>query len=446
VSTTEIVEIAVVGGGFAGVTAARELAQAGHQVLLLEAKDRLGGRTHSLQWHGETIELGGTWVHYLQPFVWSEIVRAGLSVRSFGKADVTLFNAGDGPKPLSEEDIRDSHAAWDAYLGDASKALSEPFDVDPGNPVLAAIDAQTMAERLDSLDLEPAARVRLSAGLTAWANGPIDRAGALLPHRLYGMSGFSVAALEATTSDLVLTGGTGALVTAMAGQADVDVRFEATVAAVRQHDGHIRIECADGATVQADVVVIALPLNVLGDVEFDPALPAAPAAAIAARQTSAGCKVLIKARGSKQRFDAASVGTAFAHVLTDRFFADGAQLLVAFGPDAAVLAGAGLPEVQHHLDAVVPGLTVEDFQWHDWTADPCAQGTWAAHAAQWVTNYATALDDPVGNVYFAGSDLAHGWVSHIDGAIETGIRTARQIRRRIAESEASTQTSRKDVP
>ena len=49
----------VIGGGFAGVVAARELASAGNDVALLEGRDRLGGRTYSTTWHDETIELGG---------------------------------------------------------------------------------------------------------------------------------------------------------------------------------------------------------------------------------------------------------------------------------------------------------------------------------------------------------------------------------------------------
>jgi monoamine oxidase len=60
-------DVIVVGGGFAGVTAARECALRGRDVLLLEARDRLGGRTWSKSWAGTRIELGGAWVHWHQP-------------------------------------------------------------------------------------------------------------------------------------------------------------------------------------------------------------------------------------------------------------------------------------------------------------------------------------------------------------------------------------------
>src|SRR5437899_3753436 len=71
-------DVIVVGGGFAGVTAARELSRAGYRVLILEARSRLGGRTWVDKRLGTRLELGGMHVHWLQPFVWTEIARYGL--------------------------------------------------------------------------------------------------------------------------------------------------------------------------------------------------------------------------------------------------------------------------------------------------------------------------------------------------------------------------------
>ena len=73
-------DVVVVGGGFAGVTAARELAHRGARVLLLEARNRLGGRTFHAPFGDRKVELGGTWIHYTQPHVWAEVMRYGMEI------------------------------------------------------------------------------------------------------------------------------------------------------------------------------------------------------------------------------------------------------------------------------------------------------------------------------------------------------------------------------
>ena len=67
--TMKTVDVVVIGGGFAGVTAARDLQKRGFKVLVLEARDRLGGRTWSTDRNRFHVELGGTWIHWTQPFV-----------------------------------------------------------------------------------------------------------------------------------------------------------------------------------------------------------------------------------------------------------------------------------------------------------------------------------------------------------------------------------------
>lgn len=200
---------------------------------------------------------------------------------------------------------------------------------------------------------------------------------------------------------------------------------------MRRSDGLVRVDLSDGTSVEARTAVIALPLNVLGSIEFEPALPRPQATAVTLPQVSTGCKVMIKARGADRRIDASAVGQAFAHLFVDRRFADGSDLLVGFGPDARVMDGADVAVAQGYVDALAEGLTVEDFTWHDWTTDTCAEGTWAVHQPGWMSEYVAAFDQPIDNLFFAGSDIANGWIGHIDGAIETGTRAARQIERHL---------------
>jgi pseudooxynicotine oxidase len=83
VGTTESrPDVVIVGGGFAEVTAARELTMRGRSAVL-EARDRLGGRTYTADHDGHAMELGGTWVHPEQPHVGAEISRNGMETETF---------------------------------------------------------------------------------------------------------------------------------------------------------------------------------------------------------------------------------------------------------------------------------------------------------------------------------------------------------------------------
>ena len=110
-------DVIVVGGGFAGVTAARECALRGRRTLLLEARDRLGGRTWSASWNGFAIEYGGAWVHWHQPHTFSELTRAGLSVAISDNAGRAHWHVG-GERRTGTIAERDAIArrGWDRFV------------------------------------------------------------------------------------------------------------------------------------------------------------------------------------------------------------------------------------------------------------------------------------------------------------------------------------------
>lgn len=72
-SSQQVYDVIVVGAGYAGLTAARNAARTGLNVLLLEARDRIGGRTWSSNINGYAYELGGTWIHWAQPHTFREV-------------------------------------------------------------------------------------------------------------------------------------------------------------------------------------------------------------------------------------------------------------------------------------------------------------------------------------------------------------------------------------
>src|ERR1041384_2173251 len=117
-------DVIVVGGGFAGVTAARETALRGARTLLLEARDRLGGRTWTAPWEGLDIELGGGWVHWHQPYTWSELVRAGLDGGIGGGTEVAACDGGDERRTgtITERDAI-AERGWNAFVDGVEETL-----------------------------------------------------------------------------------------------------------------------------------------------------------------------------------------------------------------------------------------------------------------------------------------------------------------------------------
>ena len=82
-------DVIVIGGGFAGVAAARELSWRGRKTLLLEARDRLGGRTWTTRFSDHDIDVGGTWIGWSQPNVWSEMMRYELPISESAAAQAS---------------------------------------------------------------------------------------------------------------------------------------------------------------------------------------------------------------------------------------------------------------------------------------------------------------------------------------------------------------------
>jgi monoamine oxidase len=70
-------DVIVIGAGFAGCAAAREVRRAGKSPIIIEARDRIGGRTWTADWDGRTYERGGNFFHWFQPHAWTEIMAAG---------------------------------------------------------------------------------------------------------------------------------------------------------------------------------------------------------------------------------------------------------------------------------------------------------------------------------------------------------------------------------
>ena len=415
-------DVIVVGGGFAGVTAARECALRGRRTLLIEARDRLGGRTWSARWNDVPIEYGGAWVHWHQPHTFSELTRAGLTVAVSDDSGRAHWHVGDERRSGTIE-ARDAIArrGWDRFVEGVREALPQPHAPLAALAELARFDRLTIAERLDELELDEEERDVLAAEVESVAHGPLGDAGAVSVLRWHALSGYSLELAQFTGGRVTIEHGTGALLDAIAGAAVFDRRLATPVAAVVRDGKDVEVHTRDGQAFAARSAIVAVALNALGAIEFSPELPEDKRRAIELGQASRGVKVMIHARGEDVLQNSIRFRHPFGYLSSEMLLGDGTQLLIGFGGDAERCDPADLAGMQASLDDILPGYEVLDVTSHDWFADEFSLGTWAIHRPGWYEHHHAAMRRPEGNLVLAGSDLANGWAGFIDGAIESGL-------------------------
>jgi monoamine oxidase len=416
-------DVIVVGGGFAGVTAARECALRGRRTLLLEARDRLGGRTWSAEWNGFAIEYGGAWVHWHQPHTFSELTRAGLGVTVSGDAGRAHWHVGDERREgtIAERDAI-AKRGWDRFVDGVNEALPQPHAPLAALSELARFDRLSIAERMDELELDDEERDVLAAELESVAHGSLNEAGAVSILRWHALSGGSLELAQFTGGRVTIEQGTGALLGAIADAAPFERRLETPVATVATRDGGVQVTTREGEGYVAGVAVVAVALNALGGIEFEPPLPDDKQRAIELGQASRGIKVMIHARGEDLIQNSIRYLHPFGYLDSEVLVGDGTQLMIGFGGDAEACDPADRAAMQAGLDSILPGYEVLDATAHDWLADEFSRGTWAIHKPGWYAHHHEAMRRPEGNLILAGSDIANGWAGFIDGAIESGLR------------------------
>lgn len=424
---TDRTDVIVVGAGFAGVTAARELTRQGRSVRVIESRDRIGGRTWTDRRLGHDLELGGTWVHWNQPHVWAELHRYGIETfETVFPDEMVWVTGGERHVGTIEEYRAQLGRGLASAIARSTSAFPLPYrpdDIDPG--LLAELDATTVPEVLAAdpdLTDEQRDLGSMMWGLHFGTSG--DRGAFSQALRWGSLAGGDWLRLQEICTRFQIAGGTRHLVESIWGDARAELHLETRVTSVVQDADGVTVTTDAGAEYRADRVLVTVPLGALGGVRFEPALRDEARTLAAEGQASRGFKVFLRVAGSPKPYGVVSAEPG-AITSARYLYDDGdSHVLVCFGDDAAALDLADRASVQKAVDELVPGAEVLDWTAHDWTHDPSSGQTWAMLRPGQLELMRRARQ-PQGRLLLCGADYALGWSGLIDGAIESGTTGAR---------------------
>jgi polyamine oxidase len=431
--TGAVDRVVVVGAGIAGLTVANALTHAGVECVVVEARDRIGGRLHTIDLAGAPVDLGGSWIHHpignpMRAFA----DQVGVACRDGDVlADLAGFDCAEG-RPLTQAEVQEHLALFYEAFPAAVERLRD--ELGPEASVAEAIESF-----LASADLEPGLARRARQGLRA----VIEAEAADLVERQSLRWMWNELEYDGNYFGDLPDGGYRSLVGAMS--TGLDVRLGIEVTEVTASADGVVILGVDGSREEGSHVVVTVPLGVLkrGAPRFSPGLPPDRLAAIERLGFGRLEKVVL-------RFDRAFWRDAgFPHLML--FPRDPSQDMGwvvghdAFGADPMLTCFVFHSDTPHVLDATpqdaarwVLDLLAEAIGTPcpspiavavtSWATDPNTGGAYTHIPPGAEPTDLDLLGEPIGGrLLFAGEHTQSERVAYADGAMTSGIREAKRL-------------------
>jgi monoamine oxidase len=443
------VDLAVVGAGVAGLVTARDVAAAGLDVLVLEARDRVGGRLLNAPLpgaDGEIVEAGGQWVGPAQDRIAALITELGL-------ATFPTYDSGDklaelrGARTRYGGRVPRLNPAVIADIGQSQVRLDRaarrvPLDAPWTAPGAARLDSQTFATWLNRRPATASGRA-FSRMMTeaVWAAEPEDMSALWALFYIHSSGGVdSLINTSGGAQQDRIVGGSQRIALGLAAALGDRVLTGTPVTEIAWDAAGVLVS-AGQTQVRARRAVLAVPPPLAARVRFEPGLPAERDQLTQRMPMGWTIKINVvyddpfwRADGlsGQANSDVRPLGTVF-----DNTPPGGRPgVLVGFLEAAHAQAAARLGEKERRDLAVAdlvayfgpkaanPAACLE----LDWAAEEYSRGCYGAFATPGtLTRYGRSLRPPTGPLHWAGTETAMRWAGYMDGAAESGQRAAREV-------------------